>query len=264
MSLPQFFLDEQVLADEVQEQFPLALSRDDAKHAKVLRLDPGEHIAVEDAAQDYFECEIRSFDGATPIVAISGHLGGKPLAAHVCLVQGLAKGDKMDDIIRHATEVGIDEFVPLSSSRCVMKLDAKKAKSKLARWQAIAHSAAMQSGRMVEPRVHEPHTVKQAVQLLREFDCVLVCWEECPSTKTIAAALEQAFGNASVDKPRIAVVVGPEGGLSADEVEALTASENAWPVTLGPSILRTETAGIVAPALVLYACGGMGADKKGL
>ena len=144
-----------------------------------------------------------------------------------------------------------------------MKLDAKKAKSKLARWQAIAHSAAMQSGRMVEPRVHEPHTVKQAVQLLREFDCVLVCWEECPSTKTIAAALEQAFGNASVDKPRIAVVVGPEGGLSADEVEALTASENAWPVTLGPSILRTETAGIVAPALVLYACGGMGADKKG-
>ena len=107
MSLPQFFLDEQVLADEVQEQFPLALSRDDAKHAKVLRLDPGEHIAVVDAAQDYFECEIRSFDGATPIVAISGHLDAQPLAAYVCLVQGLAKGEKMETVIRHATELGV-------------------------------------------------------------------------------------------------------------------------------------------------------------
>ena len=105
--------------------------------------------------------------------------------------------------------------------------------------------------------------MKQAVQLLREFDCVLVCWEECPSTKTIAAALEQSLGSAAVAKPRIAVLVGPEGGLSAGEVEALTGVANAWPVTLGPSILRTETAGIVAPALVLYACGGMGADKKG-
>ena len=59
------------------------------------------------------------------------------------------------------------------------------------------------------------------------------------------------------------MLVGPEGGLSADEVEVLTAGDNAWPVTLGPSILRTETAGIVAPALALYACGGMGADEKG-
>ena len=256
MSFHHFFLDGQIIAEETAQEFPVRLSAEDAKHARVLRLSEGEHISVVDAASDYFELEITSaHDGLVARISQA--------PARIALFQGLAKGDKMDDIIRHATEVGIDEFVPLSSSRCVMKLDAKKAKSKLARWQAIAHSAAMQSGRMVEPRVHEPHTVKQAVQLLREFDCVLVCWEECPSTKTIAAALEQAFGNASVDKPRIAVVVGPEGGLSADEVEALTASENAWPVTLGPSILRTETAGIVAPALVLYACGGMGADKKG-
>lgn len=262
MSFHHFFLDGQIIAEETAREFPVRLSAEDAKHARVLRLSEGEHISVVDAASDYFELEITSaHDGL--VARIAQHLDAPQAPASIALFQGLAKGDKMDDIIRHATEVGIDEFVSLSSSRCVMKLDAKKAKSKLARWQAIAHSAAMQSGRMVEPRVHEPHTVKQAVQLLREFDCVLVCWEECPSTKTIAAALEQAFGNASVDKPRIAVVVGPEGGLSVDEVEALTASENAWPVTLGPSILRTETAGIVAPALVLYACGGMGADKKG-
>ena len=224
MSFHHFFLDGQIIAEETAQEFPVRLSAEDAKHARVLRLSEGEHISVVDAASDYFELEITSAHDDL-VARIAQHLDAPQAPASIALFQGLAKGDKMDDIIRHATEVGIDEFVPLSSSRCVMKLDAKKAKSKLARWQAIAHSAAMQSGRMVEPRVHEPHTVKQAVQLLREFDCVLVCWEECPSTKTIAAALEQAFGNASVDKPRIAVVVGPEGGLSADEVEALTAAK---------------------------------------
>ena len=128
MSLPQFFLDEQVLADEAQAEFPLALSRDDAKHVKVLRLALGEHLAVVDAAQDYFECEIVAFDEGLPIVKIAGHLDAKPLAAHVCLAQGLAKGDKMETVIRHATELGVSEFIPFAASRSVMKVDAKKAK----------------------------------------------------------------------------------------------------------------------------------------
>lgn len=263
MSLHHFFLDGQVLADETAPEFPLSLSSDDAKHARVLRLSAGEHISVVDAARDYFELEVVSADGGI-VARIAQRLDSPKAGASVTLFQGLAKGDKMDDIIRHATEVGVDAFVPLASSRCVLKLDAKKAKSRVARWQAIAHSAAMQSGRMAEPQVLEPQTVKQAVQMLASFDCVLVCWEECPATKTIAGALAAAFGEGLLPEgARIAVVVGPEGGLSADEVERLTQGRNACPVTLGPSILRTETAGIVAPALVLYACGGMGADKKG-
>ena len=227
MSLPQFFLDEQVLADEVQEQFPLALSRDDAKHAKVLRLDPGEHIAVVDAAQDYFECEIRSFDGATPIVAISGHLDAQPLAAHVCLVQGLAKGDKMETVIRHATELGVSEFIPFAASRSIMKVDAKKAASKTERWQAIAKSGAMQSGQTHLAHVHQPMKLAQLKEALGAFDAVVVC------------------------------------GLAQEEVDAiLGCNANANMVSLGSSILRTETAGIVAPALVLYEMGGMGAGER--
>lgn len=73
MSLPRFFLENQVIADEPQEVFPLRLARDDAKHAKVLRLAPGEHIAVIDAAHDYFECEIASLDGDLPLVRITRH-----------------------------------------------------------------------------------------------------------------------------------------------------------------------------------------------
>lgn len=94
MSLQHFYLHDQVLADEGAPTFPLRLSPDDAKHARVLRLAPGEHIAVVDAAQDYFECEIAAFDDAVPVVRIAQRLDDeeRPL---VMLVQGLAKGDKL-------------------------------------------------------------------------------------------------------------------------------------------------------------------------
>lgn len=264
MSLPQFFLDEQVLAHEAQERFPLALSRDDAKHAKVLRLAAGEHIAVVDAAQDYFECEIKGFEGGVPIVSISGHLDAKPLAAHVCLVQGLAKGDKMETVIRHATELGVSEFIPFAASRSIMKVDAKKSTSKTERWQAIAKSAAMQSGQTHLAQVHEPMKLGQLEDALASFDAVVVCWEEAPGTALLRDALRPAVCDASAGRlARIAVVVGPEGGLSQEEVDAILAcNANASMVSLGSSILRTETAGIVAPALVLYEMGGLGAGDR--
>ncbi|MDO4443571.1 MAG: RsmE family RNA methyltransferase [Slackia sp.] len=265
MSLHHFFLDGQVLGCETEPCFPLRLSAADAKHARVLRLEPGEHIGVVDAARDYFECEVVSADGDIA-VRIAQKLDAPEDNPTVVLVQGLAKGDKMDDIVRHATEVGIGAFVPLICSRSIVKLDAKKAAAKVQRWQAIAHSAAMQAGRRVEPEVCGPMTVAQAAEAFSEATAVLVCWEECPSTSTIAEALSKAFEACGVRDSRdarIVVVVGPEGGLSASEVEMLTAGARAWPVTLGSSILRTETAGVVAPALVLYECGGMGASSPG-
>lgn len=260
MSLYHFFLDDQVIGCETEPCFPLRLSADDLKHARVLRLAPGEHVSVVDAARDYFECEIVSVDDDIT-VRIAQKLDAPDAGPTVVLAQGLAKGDKMDDIVRHATEVGIGAFVPLACSRSVVKLDAKKAAAKTKRWQAIARSAAMQAGRTTVPEVSEPVGIAQAAELFSEATAVLVCWEECPGTSTIASALSRAFAECAVHDTRdarIVVVVGPEGGLSSDEVDILTAGKRAWPVTLGPSILRTETAGVVAPALVLYECGGMG------
>lgn len=260
MSLHHFFLDGQVLGLETEPEFALRLDAADLKHARVLRLAPGEHISVVDAAQDYFECEIVSVEDDI-VVRIAQKLDAPDEGPSVVLVQGLAKGDKMDDIVRHATEVGVSAFVPLTCSRSVVKLDAKKAAARTQRWQAIAHSAAMQAGRAFVPEVSEPVSVAQAAQMFAEATAVLVCWEECPATSTIAGALAAAFeqcGVRDMRDARIVVVVGPEGGLSADEVAKLTEGGRAWPVTLGPSILRTETAGVVAPALVLYECGGMG------
>ena len=253
MSLQHFYLHDQVLADEGAPSFPLRLSPDDAKHARVLRLAPGEHIAVVDAAQDYFECEITAFDDAVPVVRIAQRLDDeeRPL---VMLVQGLAKGDKMETVIRHATELGVSAFVPMSCERSIVRLDAKKAAARTQRWRAIAKSAAMQSGQPAVPDVREPAGLREACALLADADALLVCWEEAPGASRLDVALDRALGGGrAAQGARVAVVVGPEGGLAEREVEALLAcNPRSSLVSLGPSILRTETAGIVAPALALY------------
>ena len=125
MSLPRFFLENQVLAAETEAVFPLRLALDDAKHARVLRLAAGEHIAVIDADQDYFECEIVDFADELPLVSIARHEDASEAGPQVILLQGLAKGDKMETVIRHATEVGVAAFVPLACARSIVKLDGK-------------------------------------------------------------------------------------------------------------------------------------------
>lgn len=263
MSLPRFFLDEQILADEGEGVFPLRLARDDAKHARVLRLSVGEHIAVVDAVQDYFECEIASFEDEFPLVRIASREGALDEGASVMLVQGLPKGDKMETVVRHATEVGVAAFVPMKCARSIVKLDAKKAAAKTERWRAIAKSAAMQAGRAYVPEVTEPKTVDEVADLIAQATAVLVCWEEAPQTARLAAALKHGLSACccSARDARVAVVVGPEGGLTQEEVSALLAcNPRAALVSLGSSILRTETAGLIAPALTIYELGGLGAS----
>ena len=266
MSLPHFFLEQQVIERESSEVFPLRLARDDARHARVLRLAPGEHIAVIDAVQDYFECEIVDFSDEIPLVRIAAKLDAVMDEPTVVLVQGLPKGDKMEEVIRHATEIGVAGFVPLKCERSIVKLDGKKAKSKVERWGAIAKSAAMQAGRSFVPEVSEPRTLAEACELLSQATAVLVCWEEASQTANLAEALHAglfACGSPKADA-RVAVVVGPEGGLTQREVDALLAcNPRAALVSLGANILRTETAGLIAPALVLYELGGLGASFRG-
>lgn len=254
----RFFLDDQVLGQECDEIFPLRLADDDAAHARVVRLAPGEHIIVIDAVQDYFECEIASADADGILVRIAAREDAADVLANeptVVLAQGLAKGDKMETVIRHATEVGASAFIPLRCERCVVKLDAKKTQTKLKRWNAVAKSAAMQAGRAFVPEVAEPMGVSELCAFAKDAACILVCWEEAPAT----AALHEAITSALMDlrcpaaDARIVVVVGPEGGLTPEEAQALAAcNPRGALVTLGPSILRTETAGVIAPALVLY------------
>lgn len=257
MSLPHFFLDNQILADESQPIFPLRLSSEDAKHARVLRLKPGEHVAVIDAVQDYFECEIVSVDKDSFSVRIAQRFDDPDMRACVVLVQGIAKGDKMGEIIKHATELGVDAFIPFMSERSIVKLDQKKQQSKSQRWQAVARSAAMQSGQRSVPEVTEPFAVDEVCAFVANAAAVLIFWEEAPSL-SVREALENSLGAQSIapEDARVVVVVGPEGGLTAQEVQTLCeANRHTQVVSLGPSILRTETAGVIAPALTLYELG---------
>ena len=257
MSLPRFFLEEQVIADEPQEVFPLRLARDDAKHAKVLRLAPGEHIAVIDAAQDYFECEIASFDDDFPLVRITRHEDATDDGPLVMLVQGLAKGEKMDSVIRHATELGVAAFMPLTCERSIVKLDAKKTRTRLDRWCSIAKSAAMQSGQPRIPEVLEPRSAKEAASEIAEATAVLICWEEAPQTASLAHAIERGLS-------ALSSLQGEDGGFG--DAGSAT-SESCAQVVVALSVLGIDPAsdarfakegGSVLDALCAFAAPGGG------
>lgn len=254
MSLPRFFLNKQILGNITSEAFELDLSEDDFKHAQVLRLQPGEHIAVIDASQDYFECEILESSDHLVITIATHKEPQKPHPA-ITLAQGLPKGTKFDDIVRHATEVGVDTFIPLATQRSIVRLDPKKAAAKQKRWQEIAKSAAMQSGRSAIPTVTPLTTLRELSLEAKNFTAVVIFWEEATADNTITKALEPllSLDAGNIEQASVLVIVGPEGGLDPEEVSTLSqATPQAAVATLGPYILRTETAGLLAPGLVAY------------
>lgn len=252
MSLHHFFLDHQVLADISDEQFMLELSDKDAQHARVLRLDEGEHISVVDAASDYFELTITAITPEGLRVKIARHVDVESNSIPLVLVQGLAKGDKLDRVVRQTTELGVHEIIPVQFQRSVVRFDDAKAQKKTLRLQAIAREAAMQSGQDHIPSVATSISFTNWCKTVSPHDLVLLCWEEAPCSDAILDTMASLFATTDQHSfARIIVVIGPEGGIDPCEVSLLE-TQNACikRVSLGPSILRTETAGIVALALV--------------
>jgi len=259
MALHHFFLEGQTLGGIDEASFVLCLSDDDLRHAQVLRLRRGEHISVIDAAQDYFECEVVRFSPSELEVRIAQRGQTHAALPQVVLAQGIAKGPKMDQIVRQATELGVCGFLPFVCERSVVRLDEARGQSRSGRWQQVAKSAAMQSGQERVPDVAAPMSVVSLCERLASAAAVAVCWEETQegSLKGLIRCALDTFGG-SLEGRQVVVVVGPEGGLAKGEVEAfLAANPLAQAVTLGPSILRTETAGVVACALALYELGAL-------
>lgn len=172
---------------------------------------------------------------------------------HITLFQGIPKFEKMELIIQKNTEVGIKSIVPVIMERTVVKLDEKIASKKLERWQKIAEIVAKQSMRDIIPQIGNITKLKDIDTT--EFDAVLVAYEneEHNMLKTELQKLERKIksNNSSEQQYNIAIVIGPEGGISEKELVML-AEKNAKFVSLGKRILRTETAGVVMAGNIIY------------
>ena len=243
MACPRFFI-EGPLPDA--EDVAVPLGRSELHHlTDVLRVRGGERLVLVEPDGDAYLVEVASVTGAGLFVRRIEALP-RPWEPHVTVVLGVAKGDKVDEAVQGAVEVGVEAVQPVSFARDVVKLDPRRREKRTERWRRVAAAAAKQSQRVEVPAVHEPLSFDRFVAAADSYELLLVAWEEaCDTTVRDAIAASGVAPDA-----RVAVVVGAEGGLTGAEVARLR-DKGARVVTLGPTIMRAETAGVVAPALVI-------------
>ena len=222
-----------------------ALPADEAKHAeKVLRLKAGDEVCAMDGAGRRWRARFLG-DGR---VRLLDALPDNECAARITVYEGLPKADKLDFIAQKLTELGAAALVPVKMVRCVVKLDAKDGLKRRERLGKIAREAAKQCGRGLPTAVSEPMDWRSALAAMGRHDALIIPWEDARGArmKDLFAALPDARD--------IGIVIGPEGGIAPEEVDAMR-QIGGRTVTLGPRILRTETAAVVAAALAMQLWG---------
>ena len=187
-------------------------------------------------------------DGSRVTVRLLEPLPDNEAPVRITVYEGLPKADKLDFIAQKLTELGAAALAPVRMERCVVKLDAKDGEKRRERLDRIAREAAKQCGRGRPLDVGAPMDWPGAQRGMARHDLLLIPWEEADGRR-----LKDAFRDAP-DARDIGVVIGPEGGMTADEVEAMRAL-GGQAVTLGPRILRTETAAVVSAALAMQLWG---------
>jgi 16S rRNA (uracil1498-N3)-methyltransferase len=219
----------------------------------VLRLREGDALEIFDGRGGAYPARVSALLGDAAELAL-GPRQAAPPRRRIAVVQGLPKGEKLELVIQKGTELGAAAFAPAFTRRAVVKLDERRAAARTRRWQAIAGEAARQCGRADVPEVLAPRPLLEAVEAAAASGGsegrILVLDEEERST-----LLREAHAG-SVGAP-LTLVVGPEGGLDREEVAAL-AGRGAVPVTLGPLVLRTETAALAALAVLRHLDGELG------
>lgn len=221
----------------------------DVNHIKnVLRMKIGEELAVSNGVDGReYRCGILSMSEDEVVCELRFiKEDAVELPSEIYLFQGLPKADKMELIIQKAIELGVHEVIPVSTDRAIVKLDAKKEKSKLTRWQGIAEAAAKQSKRAIVPTVAGVVSFKEALNRVADFDVKLIPYEMAEDMNHTRQLLSEIGPG-----QKIAVFIGPEGGFSEKEIELATAAD-VLPITLGKRILRTETAGMTVLSILMY------------
>ena len=242
-SMYRFFIE-----PEQMEGSRIRIVGGDVNHIRnVLRMRIGEELLVCCGDDWEYTCRISGFEGGEVQAEIlDAQKPGQELPSRISLFQCLAKGEKMDLIIQKAVELGAAEIIPVASGRSVVKLDAKKAAAKGKRWNAIAESAAKQSGRMVIPEVKEVMSFREALEYARDMEEKLMPYEKAEGMEETRRRLGSIRPGQSV-----AVLIGPEGGFEDQEAEAAEQAGFSH-ISLGKRILRTETAGLAVLSVLVY------------
>ena len=211
----------------------------DVNHiANVLRMKPGEELLISVKEDWDYLCKIVDIETDRVNLKVLESMEQRELPVNIILLQGIPKSDKLEMIIQKAVELGVSEIIPVKTKRVVVKIDEKKVDTKVNRWNAIAESAAKQSKRSIIPKVYEPMSIDNALEIVKDFGVKLIPYENADGIDKTRKILD------NMDKTKnIAVFIGPEGGFEESEVERIKNS-GFEVITLGKRILRTETAGL--------------------
>ncbi|MFI1163413.1 16S rRNA (uracil(1498)-N(3))-methyltransferase [Streptomyces sp. NPDC020801] len=215
----------------------------EGRHAvSVKRLQPGERVVLTDGAGRWAECRVTGTEGKDRLIVRIDTMSEEPEESpRITVVQALPKGDRGELAVETMTEVGVDAIVPWAASRCITQWKGERGLKALGKWRSTAREAGKQSRRVRFPEVADAATTKQVAALLAEADFAAVLHES--GEEPLAAAELPAEGE-------IVLVVGPEGGVSPEEL-AQFRDAGARAYVLGRTVLRTSTAGTAAAALLL-------------
>ncbi|MEU4032664.1 16S rRNA (uracil(1498)-N(3))-methyltransferase [Streptomyces collinus] len=218
----------------------------EGRHAvSVKRLQAGEEVVLTDGAGRHAVCEVIGTEGKDRLIVHLGSVAEEPEPApRITVVQALPKGDRGEVAVETMTEVGVDAVVPWQAARCITQWRGDRGLKALGKWRATAREAGKQSRRVRFPEIADAATTKQVAALLAEADFAAVLHSDFEHGSTPLATAELP------DRGDIVLVVGPEGGVSRDEL-ALFEEAGARAFVLGPTVLRTSTAGTAAAALLL-------------
>ena len=245
--MPKFFITNEAIKEEKIE-----IKNKDVNHIKnVLRKKQGDILTIcnTDNLKNYL-CKITKLDDEKIQLEIIQEIENNCESnIKVSIFQGLPKADKMELIIQKCVELGVYDITPVEMKRCIVKLNEKDKIKKIQRWQKISEVASKQCGRNMIPKINNIISIKNICQVCSNYDIVIVAYEEEKQNK-IKEELKKLKNNQNSDI-KIAVLIGPEGGIDLEEIENLK-KQGAKIVTLGDRILRTETVALNILSIIMY------------
>lgn len=245
--MPKFFIRDNQIEEE-----KIKIYGQDVNHIKnVFRKTIGDTIKVcnEDTKDNYLAKIVEINQNKVEAVILEKFKSNSEPGIFIHVFQGLPKADKMELIIQKSVELGVSKITPVSMRRCIVKIAPKDQMKKIQRWQKISEAASKQCGRNIVPIIDNVIKVKDICEFAKDYDSILVAYENEENNK-LKCELQRLKNNKS-NNLKIAIVIGPEGGLADEDVNYLK-ENGAKSITLGKRILRTETVALNIISIINY------------